>query len=444
MSERAAEVVDTAATDWTTEGIVARREKFYAASQRKFVPYETPLIFRRGEGQYLWDETGKKYIDLLGMNLCISVGHAHPAVVQAASEQIAELTHCTTMFYHPVPAHLAEELAATMPGGEEWVVHFTNSGSEAIDLALLMARSSTGNTDMLALRSSYHGATFGAQALTGISGFRHPVPQLGGITFVPEPNQYRGVFGAGILPYLAEIDRAIDSSTTGRLAGMIVEPVQGYGGIVPMPPGYLRGAFARVRAAGGCCIVDEVQAGFARTGDHFWAFEADGVVPDIVVMAKGIGNGIPLGAVVVKRETAECMADKFLFHTYGANPVACAVGRAVLRVIREEKLQENARRVGAALAERLIQLQQKFPVIGDVRGRGLMLAIECVKDRATREPDTETTARVFEATREEGLVVSKSGPYRSVLRMVPPLCLSMDDVPAVAERLDRSFAAALN
>ena len=444
MSDQAAEIVDTAATDWTTDGIVARREKFYAASQRKFVPYETPLIFRRGKGQYLWDDSGTRYIDLLGMNLCISVGHAHPAVVQAASEQIAELTHCTTMFYHPVPAHLAEELAATMPGGEDWVVHFTNSGSEAIDLALLMARSSTGNTDMLALRSSYHGATLGAQALTGISGFRHPVPQLGGITFVPEPNQYRGVFGAGVLPYLAEIDRAIASSTNGRLAGMIIEPVQGYGGIVPMPPGYLQGAFARVRAAGGCCIVDEVQSGFARTGDNFWAFEADGVVPDIVVMAKGIGNGVPLGAVVAKREIAECMADKFLFHTYGANPVACAAGRAVLRVIREENLQENARRVGAALARRLVDLQQKYQVIGDVRGRGLMLAIECVKDRATREPDTETTARVFEATREEGLIVSKSGPHRSVLRMVPPLCLSMDDVPAVAERLDRSFAAVLN
>ena len=444
MNDRTAESVDTAATDWTTDGIVARRDKFYAASQRKFVPYETPLIFRRGKGQYLWDETGKKYIDLLGMNLCISVGHAHPAVVQAASEQVAQLTHCTTMFYHPVPAHLAEELTATMPGGEDWVVHFTNSGSEAIDLALLMARSSTGSTDMLALRSSYHGATFGAQALTGIAGFRHPVAQLGGVTFVPEPNQYRGVFGADVLPYLAEIDRAIASSTSGRLAGMIIEPVQGYGGIVPMPPGYLQGAFARVRAAGGCCIVDEVQSGFARTGDNFWAFEADGVVPDIVVMAKGMGNGIPLGAVVARRGIAECMADKFLFHTYGANPVACAVGRAVLRVIREENLQENARRVGAALAERLVALQQKYRVIGDVRGRGLMLAIECVKDRATREPDTETTARVFEATREEGLVVSKSGPYRSVLRMVPPLCLSMDDVPAVAERLDRSFATVLN
>jgi alanine-glyoxylate transaminase/(R)-3-amino-2-methylpropionate-pyruvate transaminase len=428
-------------TDWSTEGIIARREKFYAASQRKFVPYQTPLIFRRGQGQYLWDERGRRYIDLLGMNLCISVGHAHPAVVAAVSRQIAEITHCTTMFYHPVPAHFAEELAATMPAGHDWVVHFTNSGAEAIDLALLMARSHTGNIDLLALRNSYHGATFGAQAVTGISGFRHNVPQLGGVTFVPEPNAYRGIFGGELEPYLAEIDRAIHSATSGRLAGMIIEPVQGYGGIIPMPPGYIRGAFARVRAAGGLCIIDEVQSGFARTGEHFWAFEADGVVPDIVVLAKGISNGIPMGAVVAKREVADSMAGKFLFHTYGANPAACAAGRAVLRIIRAENLQENARHVGTALKSRLLALQGKYPVIGDVRGRGLMLAIELVRDRITKEPDPETTAKVFEETRRQGLVVSKSGPYRSVLRMVPPLCLSMDDVAEIAEGLDRSFAA---
>ncbi len=433
---------DPLPTDWSTEGIVARRNRYYAASQRKFVPYATPLIFRRGQGQYLWDEAGERYTDLLGMNLCISVGHAHPAVVAAVGEQVAQLTHCTTMFYHPVPAHLAEELAATMPAGHDWVVHFTTSGSEAIDLALLMARSATGNIDMLSLRTGYHGATFGAQALTGISGFRHDVPQLGGITFLPEPNQYRGIFGPGTEPYLDEIDRAIHASTSGRLAGILIEPVQGYGGIVPMPPGYLAGAFERVRAAGGVAIVDEVQSGFGRTGDHFWAFEADGVVPDIMVIAKGLGNGIPIGAVVAKREIAECMAEKFLFHTYGANPAACAAGRAVLRVIRDEGLQENARRVGAALKERLIALQEKFPSIGDVRGRGLMLAIELVKNRRTREPDPETTARVFEESRRHRLVLSKSGPHRSVLRMVPPLCLSIDDLDAVADGLERSFAAA--
>lgn len=435
-------IADRIETDWETDAIVARRQKYYSASQRKFVPYATPLIFQRGEAQYLWDETGKQYIDLLAMNLCISVGHAHPAVVSAASQQISQLTHCTTMFYHPVPAHYAEELAATMPAGHDWVVHFTNSGAEAIDLALMMARSYTGNNDMLALRNSYHGATFGAQSVTGISGFRHNVAHLGGVTFVPEPNPYRGIFGVAVAPYLDEIDRAIQSSTSGRLAGMIIEPVQGYGGIVPISDGYMAGAFDRVRAHGGVCIVDEVQSGVARTGDQFWAFEAHGVVPDIVVMAKGIGNGMPIGAVVAKREIAECMADKFLFHTYGANPVACAVGRAVLKVIRTENLQENARAVGAALKTRLQALQQKYGVIGDVRGQGLMLALELVKDRATKEPDSETTARVFEETRRQGLVVSKSGPHRSVLRMVPPLCLSMDDVDEVAERLERCFSAA--
>ena len=196
-----------------------------------------------------------------------------------------------------------------------------------------------------------------------------------------------------------------------------------------------------MRAAGGLFIIDEVQSGFARTGDHFWAFEAHGVIPDIVVMAKGIGNGFPLGAVVAKREIAEAMAEKFLFHTYGANPVACAAGRAVLRVLKTEALQDNARTVGAALIARLRDLANRYQVIGDVRGKGLMLAIELVKDRQSKEPDPETTAQVFEETRRQGIVCSKSGPHRSVLRMVPPLCLAMEDVDQVAEKLDRSFAA---
>ncbi len=441
MTELSADASLESHTDWSTEAIVSRRDRFYAASQRKFVPYATPQIFERGAYQYLWDEKGTKYTDLLGMNLCISVGHAHPAVVAAVQEQAAKLTHCTTMFYHPVPAHYAEELTATMPKGHEWVVHFTNSGAEAADLALLMARGYTGNIDFLALRTGYHGATFGAQSMTGIAGFRHNVPQLGGVSFVAEPNQYRGVFGAGIEPYLDEVERAITSSTSGKLSGMMIETVQGYGGIVPMPKGYIAGAFERVRAAGGLGIIDEVQAGVGRTGTAFWAFEDHDVVPDIVIMAKGIGNGIPLGAVVAKREIAEPMADKFLFHTYGANPVATAAGRAVLKVMETEGLQENSRKVGAALKARLADLQQKYEVIGDVRGEGLMLAIELVKDRRTKEPDPETTAAVFEETRKHGLIASKSGPHRSVIRMCPPLCLSMDDVDQVADGFDASFAA---
>ena len=429
-------------TDWNTETILARREQYYAQSQRSFMPYETPLIFRRGQGQYLWDETGEKYTDLLGMNVCISVGHAHPKVTAAACAQAQEMAHCTAMFCHPTPVHLAEELAATMPAGYDWVVHFTNSGAEAIDLALLMARGATGNIDFLALRSGYHGATFGAQSLTGIAGFRHNVPLMGGIHHVADPNQYRGIFGEGAEAYLDEIDRTITGATSGKLAGMVIEPVQGYGGIVEMPEGYIAGAAEKVREHGGLLVIDEVQSGFARTGDTFWAFEAHGVVPDIMVIAKGIGNGYPLAAVVAKREISETMAGKFYFNTYGANPVSCAAGRAVLQVMEEEQLQKNAKDVGAALLEKLRYLQQRYEVIGDVRGRGLMIAIELVKDRQSKAPAAEETAVVFEASRKHGLVLSKSGPHRSVLRMVPPLCLSMDDVEQVAAGMEASFSDA--
>jgi alanine-glyoxylate transaminase/(R)-3-amino-2-methylpropionate-pyruvate transaminase len=432
-------------TDWTTGATAARRDAYYAASLTKFVPYREPLVFKKGQMQYLWDVEGRKYTDLLGMNLCISVGHSHPRVVAAAMEQAQELTHCTTMFYHPVPAHFAEELAATMPKGEngdiEWVVHFTNSGSEAIDLAMTMARTYTGNLDLLALRTAYHGPTAAAQSITGIAGWRHP-GMPGNVAFVPEPNQYRGIFGPGTEPYLDEIERTIQTATTGRVAGIFVESIQGYGGIVEMPPGYMKGAAERVRAAGGLYIADEVQSGFGRTGDHMWSFESDDMIPDIVVMAKGIGNGFPLGAVVARKEVAAPMAEKFLFHTYGANPTSCAAGRAVLQVIAEDKVQNNAKTVGAALLERLQDLKQRHGCIGDVRGRGLMMAVELVKDRKTREPDRDTTAAVFEACRDAGLILSKSGPFQSVLRMVPPLCLSMDDIDTVANALDQAFTKA--
>ncbi len=428
-------------TDWSSNAIIARRERYYAASQRAFVPYRTPLIVKKGAGQYLWDEQGRRYLDLLGMNVCISVGHAHPEVVAAASAQAAELPHCTTMFYHPVPAHFAEELAAKMPPGEEWVVHFTNSGAEAADLALLMARSATGNIDFLALRNGYHGATFGAQSMTGIAGFRHPVPLLGGIHHVVTPDVYRGPFGADTAAYLAELDATVTASTSGRLAGMIIEPILGYGGIVPMPDDYLPGATERVRAAGGLLVVDEVQSGFGRTGEHFWAFEHYGVTPDIVIMAKGIGNGYPLAAVVARREVAECMAGKYYFNTYGANPVSCAAGRAVLAVIEREGLQANASRVGAKLLAVAEDLKQRHDIIGDVRGRGLMLAIEMVSDRRSKTPATEQTAELFERTREHGLVMSKSGAHRNVLRMVPPMCISEDDVAFFAQAMEASLQA---
>lgn len=428
-------------TDWAIDATAARRDQFYAASQHKFVPFKDPMVFKKGSMQYLYDAEDRRYIDLLGMNVCISVGHSHPKVVAAAQAQASELTHCTTMFYHPMPAHLAEELTATLPKGHDWVVHFTNSGAEAVDLAMTIARTYTSHLDLLALRTGYHGPTAAAQSVTGIASWRHP-GMPGHVAFVPDPNQYRGIFGenAGAAPYLDEIDRTIISATEGRIAGMIVESVQGYGGIIPMPKGYLSGAAERVHGAGGLFIVDEVQAGFGRTGDHMWGFEADAVIPDIIVMAKGIGNGFPLGAVVTHKTIAAPMAEKFMFHTYGANPTSCAAGRAVLDVIKTDDVQQNAKIVGGALYERLLDLKDKHEVIGDVRGKGLMLAIEMVKDRKTKEPDRAITAAVFEKCRDFGLILSKSGPNQSVLRMVPPMCLSLDDVEVVAEGLDNAFS----
>ncbi len=426
-------------TDWSADAIIARRNTYYAATQRSFVPYREPMIFRRGEGQYLWDDRGQKFIDLLAMNVCISVGHAHPKVTAAVEAQIRELQHSTTMFYHPVPAHFAEELVARMPKGHDWVVHFTNSGAEAIDLALVMAQTASGNIDMLALRNAYHGATFGAQSLTGISGFRHNVPLLGGVHFLANPDPYRGIFGNDTAAYLAEIDRTLQYSTSGRLAGFIVEPIQGYGGIVECPAGYLKAAAEKVRAAGGIMIVDEVQSGFGRTGDTYWAFEAHGIVPEVVVMAKGIGNGFPLGAVVAQRHVADKLAGKFYFNTYGASPTSCAAGRAVLRVIDEECLQSNSKVVGERLRGILEALHQRHEIVGEVRGRGLMLAIELVKDRKSKEPATEITADIFERIRENGLVVSKSGAHRNILRMVPPMCLSLDDADTIAAALETCF-----
>ncbi len=430
----------TLAVDWDTDAIVGRREKYFAASQRAFVPYRTPLIFKRGQDQYLWDEQGNQYLDCLSQNLCISVGYNNPAVTTAVQHQASRLQHCTTMFFHPVPAHYAEELTAKFPRQEEWVVHFLNSGAEAIDFALLLARSYTRNNDVVSLTNSYHGATFGAQSVTGISSFRHNISLLNGVQFSPNPDQYRGIHGEGVEPYLDDLDRTIFYGTPGKIAGMFFEPVQGYGGIIPLPDGYLSGAFERVHAAGGLCIVDEVQSGFGRTGEGYWAFSSQDVVPDIIVLAKGIGNGFPLGAVVAKRNIAEIMADKFYFNTYGANPVSCAAGRAVLRVIDGCNLIDNAKQVGAALLEVLHRLEKKYDLIGNVRGKGLMMAAELVRDRTTREPATEEMDQLFQLTRKHGLVASKSGAHKNILRICPPLCIQMEDVAFFEQALGNSFA----
>ena len=421
--------------DWDYQRTAQRRERFLSPSLATFTAFETPLLLQRAEGAHVWDAQGRRYLDCLAQNLCISVGYNHAGVNAAVMQQMQSIQHVTTMYYHPGPAQFAEELVATMPPGHDWVVHFVNSGAEAIDLAVLVARLYTGHFDLLTLRHAYHGMHFGTMAASGLALCRQPLAAPPGFVHVHNPDLYRGAYGDQADKYLEDIQRVIDTSTSGGVAGMLVEPIQGYGGVIPVPPGYQRRAAEIVRAAGGLYFSDEVQTGFGRTGKSFWAFEQDGVVPDGIVISKGIGNGLPIAALIVRREVAQAMAQRKFFNTYGANPVACAAGRAVLRAIADEHLQSNADRVGALFGHALEQAAAKHPSIGQVRGRGLMRGIELVADAQTRAPDERAAARLQEALRERGVIVGRSGQYRNVLRVNPPLCVTEQDAAEFAQAL---------
>ncbi|HVW21815.1 MAG TPA: aminotransferase class III-fold pyridoxal phosphate-dependent enzyme [Opitutaceae bacterium] len=408
-----------------------------------FLYYKQPVMFVEGSMQYIWDDAGKRYLDGLGGIVTISVGHCHPHVVEAARRQNETLQHSTTIYLHPNIAAFAEKLASKLPG-ELKVCYFVNSGSEANDLALMMARAYTGNYDVVALRNAYHGGNAGTMGATAHSTWKFNVPHSFGVHHAIAPDPYRGQFGredpeAG-RKYAADVKQVIDYTTPGKVAAFIAESIQGVGGVVVFPDGYLRHAYDHVRAAGGVCIADEVQAGFGRTGTHFWGFETQGVVPDIVTMAKGIGNGCPLAAVVTTPKIAATLAQRIHFNTFGGNPVVCAMGKAVLEVIEREKLQENAQRLGARILAGLEKLKAKHAVIGDVRGKGLMLGIELVKDRATKEPAKAECSQVLETARELGLLLGKGGLWGQTIRFAPPMCISEADADFLLAVLDESFS----
>lgn len=426
-------------TNLSYDAVVKKGITFTSPSVKSFQAYSQPLVLKKGDGPYLWDVNDKKYVDLMAQNLCISVGYNHPLVNSEVKKQMDMLTHSTAMYVQPIPVHYAEELAATFPADQDWVVQLVNSGAEAVDVALMMARLYTGNIEMIALRTCYHGVQGGALSLAGMHIFRQEVPPDPGVLHVPNPHPYRGAFGESVEAYLNEIDQTIFSSTPGKVAGFIIEPIQGFGGVIPMPEGYLSGAFERIRAAGGVCIVDEIQTGVTRTGEHFWGFEMYDVIPDIIVLGKGIGNGFPLSAVVARREIAEAMAHKKWFNTYGSNPMSCAAGRAVLRAIEEDHTLQNAKETGAYMKDKLQRLQNKYDIIGDIRGKGLMIGAELVKDRATKEPADEEAGRVVEAAKDNGVIIGKGGAMGNMLRINPPLCIQKEDVDLVMEVLDHSL-----
>jgi 4-aminobutyrate aminotransferase-like enzyme/Ser/Thr protein kinase RdoA (MazF antagonist) len=402
------------------------------------ISYETPLKIIRGQGQYLYDYNGRPFLDFYN-NVC-HVGHCHPKVVEAGQRQMGILNTNTRYLYDGLTAY-AQRLCETLPAPLD-TCFFVNSGSEANELALRIARTITGRTDMLVVANAYHGHTnamidISPYKFMGSGGNGTPEPW---VHVVPVADPYRGKYkgmeeDAGIA-YGNEIGTVLDTLDRPP-AGFISESLLSCGGQVIPPSGYFRTAFAHVRNRGGLCIVDEVQTGFGRVGTHFWGFEMQEVVPDIVVMGKPIGNGHPMSAVVTTREIADAFANGMeFFSTFGGNPVSCAIGMAVLDVIEEEGLQAHALAVGTHLLKGLGLLKDRHPIIGDVRGTGLFLGIELVKDRNTLQPAARKAAEVVNRMKNRGILLGTDGPFHNVIKIKPPMVVTRDDADMFVRVLD--------
>jgi 4-aminobutyrate aminotransferase-like enzyme len=424
-------------------------EKILAARQRHLGPsvslsYDEPIEIVRGHRQFLYDAVGHAYLD--GVNNVCHVGHCHPRVVAAGQRQMAVLNTNTRYLYGTLATYV-ERLLETLPDPLQ-VCYLVCSGSEANELALRLARTHTARNGIVTVDGAYHGNT---QALVDVSPYKSDGPGGAGlpehVCKVPMPDTYRGPH-RGFNPtsglrYAEYLDRAIAQlEDRGHgLAAFICESLLGCGGQIVLPPAFLREAWGRVRKAGGLCIADEVQVGFGRVGTHFWGFETQDVVPDIVTLGKPIGNGHPLAAVVTTREIADSFDNGMeYFNTFGGNPVSCAIGLAVLDVIRDEQLQGHALEVGERLAGALRELMPRHPLIGDVRGVGLFLGIELVLDRETLEPAPRQAAYVVERLKDHGILLSTDGPLHNVLKIKPPLPFDESDADRLVETLDKVLA----
>ena len=405
--------------------------------------YSEPLMVVEGHMQYLWDETGRRYLDAFAGIVTVSVGHCHPTMVERGREQVGRLQHTTTIYLHPTVGQHGQKLASKIPG-ELKTTYFTNSGSESNDLAILTARQYTGRFDVIALRHGYHGGSQTTMGLTAHSTWKYPVPHGFGVHHASPAYCYRCPFGLTYpscdMRCARDVGDLIKFATSGQVAAFIAEPIMGVGGVVTPPKEYFKIVYEEVRKAGGICIADEVQTGFGRTGANYWGFQNWDVVPDMVTMAKGIGNGTALGAVTSTAEIAKSMTTKIHFNTFGGNPVQATYGLAVLDIIDAEGIQANAAKVGGRLKAGLQTLAERHKLIGDVRGMGLMLGVELVRDRTTKEPANTETARIFEECRKKGLLIGKGGFYGNVLRIKPPMCLTEADADFVVGCLDEALS----
>jgi len=402
--------------------------------------YEEPLVIDRAKGCYVYDVDGREFLDFFGGIVTISVGHCNEKVTRAIQEQTAKVQHISTLYPNEPHVRLAEKLARITPGRLQ-KSFFTNSGTEANETAVLVAQLHTRCQDVIALRHSYSGRSYLAMSLTAHSTWRLTPSPVPGIHHIPNAYCYRCPFGLTYpscdLKCARDLEEAIQTTTSGRIAAFIAEPIQGIGGFITPPKEYFQEIVSIVRKYGGLFICDEVQTGWGRTGGKMFGIEHWGVEPDIMTFAKGMANGVPIGATITTAEIADSMKGMSI-STFGGNPVTCAAALATIEVIEEENLIENARVMGQRLREGLEALKEKYPVIGDVRGMGLMQALELVGEG--KKPNPEAVRRLFELTKQNGLLIGKGGLLGHVVRITPPLNVTKDQVDLAIQALDRSFS----
>ena len=404
--------------------------------------YQEPIALTRGEGEHVWDDQGRQYLDAFGGVLTVSLGHANPEINKAWIDQINKIAHTSTLYANQPQGDLAEKLAQITPGDLK-KSFFTSSGTEADDTAQMAAKIATGRHEVVVLRHSYSGRSATALSSVGHASWRPLPAQVAGIVHAMAPYCYRCPFGATPdncgAACANDIEDVIQTTTTGQIAAFMAEPILGVGGFIVPPAGYFERAYEITRNHGGLCISDEVQTGWGRTGDKWFGIEHWGVTPDIMTSAKGMGNGVPIGWTIATSE----VADKFpglTFATFGGNPVSMAVALAVVNYIEEHDLRTNARVVGEYFRGRLEELKNKHQVIGDVRGLGLMQGLELVKDRTTKEPNPEAVLKVFEETKRQGVLIGKGGLYGNVIRTGLMLNTNKDSVDQLVAALDAGLA----
>ncbi len=423
------------------EILLAQKEHLFPSV---FHYYKTPLVIEKAKDQYVWDADGNQYLDFFGGIVTISVGHCNDTVNRKVHAQMDKLQHVSTVFATEPQVALAKKVASLTPGGQLTKSFFTNSGTEANETAILAARCYTGASEIIALRHSYHGRSSMAMALTGNSTWRlGPITQPG-IVHAHNAYCYRCPFGLKYpdcgVKCAEDVDELIRTTTSGHIAGIIAEPIQGVGGFVTPPKEYFPIVDKIVRNYGGIFISDEVQTGWGRTGGKWFGIEQWGVMPDIITSAKGLANGSPVGLTVAKPAIADGLKGVQI-STFGGNPVTSTAAKAVIDFIEENNLRINAAETGAYLRNKLEELKEKHVIIGDVRGMGLMQALELVEDRASKAPAVAATAAVMEAARENRILIGKGGLYGNVIRITPPLNISKTDVDEFIGKLDASLTA---